>query len=55
MEYPIVTRYKEPRVRYERIKQPIQKQKKYRKDIKWELIVFIMGTIVGFNYIEKTK
>ena len=51
LEYPIVTRYKENRKeRYVRVKQPKKpKCVKQRKPIDKDIVIFVLGTVVGYK------
>ncbi len=52
LEYPVVTRYKEGKVKYVRVK---EKTVKYKKNPNRDIIIFAVGTVLGFYYIETSK
>lgn len=53
LEYPVVTRYKEPKIRYVKIKET--KQNKHKNKTNWEVYTFTLATLMGFYYISNAK
>lgn len=54
LEYPIVTRYKEPKVKYVRVHEP-KKVEVPNITRFWEIALFVTGTLVLYRYIERAK
>lgn len=57
LEYPITTRYKEKHIKQKYARIPKDKKHKTRnhKNIKRDIIIFSVGTILLWNYIEHAK
>lgn len=55
LEYPVVTRYREGRVKYVRLKEIKQKQNKHKNKTKRDIYIFTIGTFLGFYYISNAK